>query len=291
MGRFDNWKCRASGLGKIMTDAVGKTYAEQLKDEIKSRDSYANKITDFKLNPKKPELLDELIKGWEESREKIKILEPLKDKIRLSVGCKTYLKRVYVAEKYGRLDDIKSKYIEKGKMLQELGTTMYSRIRKQMFHTNKEKKENEFVKGEIDFQWFEKNCINDIKISWNIFTFWDNIEKVVDPMYDWQGQSYMWLWDKEEFRLNHILVNTPDKFIEDEKRYLLNEFVGTQEEYMEACMELERTMKFDDIPLEERLIETVIKRDEEKIKRIAPKVEACRDFLNNIKRINYEMEN
>jgi len=49
--------------------------------------------------------------------------------------------------------------------------------------------------------------------------------------------------------------------------------------YLEACEALRRNMTFDDIPLDERLIEFQIPRNEADILRIHKRVEDCRQWL------------
>ena len=73
-----------------------------------------------------------------------------KDAGSLSEGAKTHLIDVYVANKYGRQDEINSKYIEKGLMVEEDGITHYSRVKKRFFKKNIDHLSNEFIKGTPD---------------------------------------------------------------------------------------------------------------------------------------------
>jgi hypothetical protein len=51
--------------------------------------------------------------------------------------------------------------------------------------------------------------------------------------------------------------------------------------FVEACEALQRAMTFDDIPLNERLIEFTIQRNDADIMRIHSRVEQCRKWLND----------
>ena len=83
--------------------------------------------------------------------------------------------------------------------------------------------------------------------------------------------------------LAYCLVDTPQQLIEDEKRRLMWKMgVATSENplYLEACDALDQAMTFGDIPMDERLIEFKIERNEADIMRLHARVEECREWLN-----------
>lgn len=205
----------------------------------------------------------------------------------LSESAKTHLIDVYVANKYGRQSDIHNKYIEKGLMVEEDGITLYSRVKKNFFKKNEEHLRNSFIMGTPDlFTGLEiksADTIIDIKCSWDIYTFFRVLTKDINALYYWQLQGYMALTDAKKATLAYCLIDTPDPLILDEKRKLMWKMgAGTDEnpEYLEACEELDKAMKFGDIDMKEKVIEFEIERNEEDINTIYAKVEKGREFLN-----------
>lgn len=200
----------------------------------------------------------------------------------LSETTKTYLMEIYINEKYGRKKDISNKYIEKGLMVEDEAIQMYSRIKLEEYTKNEERLTNDFLTGIPDIISTE---VVDIKSSWDIFTFFNTLNKEVNATYYWQLQGYLALTGLPMARLAYCLVNTPETLISDEKRklsYKMNVVSTESPDYLEACVELEKSMNYDDLPLTNRLIEFEVKRDAEAIKTIYEKVEKAREYLNNL---------
>jgi hypothetical protein len=186
---------------------------------------------------------------------------------------------------YGRQSDISNRYIEKGLMVEEDSITLYSRIKKTFFKKNDRHLSNSFIKGTPDlFTGLEISAadqILDIKSSWDIYTFFRVHTQPLNKMYYWQLQGYMALTGASSAKLVYCLVNTPDVLINDEKRRLLYK-MGVAEEsktYEAACQELDQAMRFDDIPMKERVIELEITRNDEDIKRLYERIEFARIYL------------
>lgn len=204
----------------------------------------------------------------------------------LSESAKTNCIDVYVSAKYGRQNDIQTKYMSKGNQVEEDSITLYSRLHKKFYKKNEDHLSNDFVQGTPDIFTGESihkaKTIIDIKSSWDLYTFHRTNAKPINPIYWWQLQTYMWLTGAETAYLAYCLVNTPVAMIEEEKRRLFYKMnVATMEDplYLEACEELELSMTYDDIPLHERLIEYEIPRDQDAISRLAGKVQKAREFI------------
>lgn len=207
----------------------------------------------------------------------------------LGETCKTHLIDVYVASKYGRQTDISNKYIAKGLQVEEDSITLYSRVKKQFFRKNIEHLSNEFIKGTPDlFTGLEikaADTIIDVKSSWDIYTFFRVHTQPLNKMYYWQMQGYMALTGAKSSRLVYCLVNTPETFLNDEKRklfYKMNVPTEENQEYKEACEALEKAMTFDDIPMNERMIEFEIQRDDDSICKMYQRVADCRQYLQEL---------
>lgn len=218
-----------------------------------------------------------------------------KDAGNLSETAITHLIDIYVSEKYGRKTDVTNKYVEKGLQVEEDAITLYSRVKKQFFKKNEEHLSNGYVKGTPDLFIGETiqtaNTIIDIKSSWDIFTFFRVKVKKINPLYYWQLQTYMALTGAKNAILAYCLVNTPDVFINDEKRrlfYKMNVATEENELFQEACEDLEKGMIYDDIPMHERVIQFEIERNEADIQRLYDKVKKARIVLSEIDNSNYK---
>ena len=205
----------------------------------------------------------------------------------LSETTKTHLIDVYVANRYGRQEDIQNKYVEKGLAVEEDSITLYSRIKEEFFKKNEDHLSNKWIKGTPDLyvgvSIQEADQIVDIKSSWDIYTFMRTLTKDVNKMYYWQLQGYMDLTGAKSAKLAYCLVDTPIQLIADEKRRLMWKMgVATEENplFIEACEELDKSMTFGDIPLNERLIEFTINRNDADIMKMHARVEECRKWLN-----------
>lgn len=210
---------------------------------------------------------------------------------RLSETAKTHLTDIYVSNKYGRNTDISNKYTEKGLMVEEDSITLFSRVKKQFFRKNEEHLSNHFIKGTPDL--FDGQSIQnadhiiDIKSSWDIYTFFRTFTKDINRDYYWQLQGYMALTGAKSATLAYCLVNTPEVLINDEKRRLLYKMgVATEEnkDYVEACEEIDRLSRYDDIPMEQRVLAYEIERNDEDIEALYARVLKCREYLAELDR-------
>jgi len=201
----------------------------------------------------------------------------------LSATAKKHLYKVYVKALWGKERDITTKYTEKGKLAQEEATTMLSRIDKVFYTTNRVRKSNDWISGECDIEVPDE--VQDVKCSWDAETFAPNILEPLCDEYELQAQGYMWLWDKQRARVRYCLVSAPEKILLDEKYKLLRQMdVVTEEspEFIKAWEELKFNLTFDEIPIEHRVIDKIVYRDEEIIAKIPGKVTKAREFLQEL---------
>lgn len=217
-----------------------------------------------------------------------------KDAGNLSEGAKTHLIDCYVSAKYNRQSDVSSKYITKGLMCEEDAITLYSRLKKRFFKKNEDHLHNEYLKGTPDLfegtDIMRATLIVDVKVSWDIFTFHRVLTKDVNDLYYWQLQAYMALTGAQKATLAYCLIDTPLILLEDEKRKLLYKMGAATTEnsdYIQACEELEQLMIYKDIPLNERMIEFQIQRNDEEIDLMYAKIQKARAWLNEFEQARY----
>lgn len=212
-----------------------------------------------------------------------------KDAGNLSESALTHLTDVFIREKYGRQTDIRNKFIEKGLAVEEDSITLYSRVKKTFFKKNETHLGNDYVKGTPDLFTGETihkaTQIIDVKSSWDIFSYFRNFSKKPSSLYYWQLQTYMWLTGAETSSLAYCLVNTPEMMIRDEQKKLFYAMACATEEnelYREACDHIELAAIYDDVPMNERVLEFIIPRDDKAIESIKAKVIKGREYLTEL---------
>lgn len=203
--------------------------------------------------------------------------------------CKKRLVKVFVEEKYGREDKLENKYIKKGLQTEEDAITLYSRVNKTIYFKNTETISNDYLIGTPDLSDHKNDIrkaktIIDLKSCWDLFTFWNARTGAINKDYYWQIQSYLALTGAEKGILAYCLINTPDVLIYDEKKrlqYKMGVISDSDPNYIEACAAIDHNMTFDDIPLNERMFEIQINRDDNAIQLLYERIKKCREYMNN----------
>lgn len=205
----------------------------------------------------------------------------------LSKSAKTFLKKTYAREKYGRESDIVTKQMQKGIEVEEESITLLSRVFKKMLKKNEIRLNNEFITGVPDIftgDTIDKaETITDIKSSYDLFSFLPHVGEPLDRDYYYQLQGYMALSGAKKANIAYCLVNTPEHIIQAEKYKLfkvMNVISEEAPEFIAEAMKIEKALTFDDIPKEERVLIFSVDRDDNVIESIYQKVEKAREFLS-----------
>ncbi|OWT68059.1 MULTISPECIES: hypothetical protein [unclassified Achromobacter] len=214
------FKFRASSIGKIMSDA--QSIDPALMDEKTAAISRKTKKTD----------------------EDKALLAPLKEKS-LSVGAKTYCEQIAKEFVYGFEEEVTSKYMEKGLIVEDQSIALYNEVFFTSHVKNVDRRENEWVTGECDI--FTGRKIIDIKSAWSLATFPATAATAYDADYEWQVRTYMWLWEADVAEVAHCLVNTPDELIGYEQAEL--HFV----DHIEPTLRVTRVQFTRDMALEAKM--------------------------------------
>lgn len=273
MTDFSKTIIRCSAIGSIMSDAKGTRFTEKDEETISLLQTKMG-IKGKALTANQSEKLDFLTAKKTNGPQ-------------LSDSCKKYLVRAYALEKYNRIkEEPITKQMVKGITCEEDSITLFSRVEKKFYNKNIQRLRNDFLSGTPDLYdgstVHSSSEIIDIKSSWDISTFLNNIDGPLNPIYYWQLQGYMALSGAKIGTVAYCLVNMSDEMIAEEKRKLFYKMnVPTEEniEYKKACAEIDRNMIFDDIPKEERVLRFTVERNNDDIERIYKKVIKCREFL------------
>lgn len=197
----------------------------------------------------------------------------------LSETAKSALIEIYIKEVFGRDRFVMSKHIQKGLQCEDDSITLLSRINKRFFKKNEQKFQNDFIMGTPDI--IDGEVVRDTKTSWDIFTFFKNDPKKLNKDYFWQVHGYMALTGAKTAFVDFCLVNTPQALLDQEK-YQLERKLGLNpdnESLTLAFDEIDRLGKYDDIPIEKRIISVKVERDDSKIDEIYERVKLCRLWM------------
>jgi hypothetical protein len=202
---------------------------------------------------------------------------------KLSKTAKTHLTKVYIEALWDKRKDITTKQMDKGTLCQPEAILMTSKLFGFPYEENTERKSDGYITGEADIVLGEG--IIDIKCSWDAETFICNLTEPVNKDYLYQMQGYMRLWNKPTAIIRYCLVSAPTKILKDELSKLLYRMdvaTDVSPEYIEAAAELNFNMTFDEIPIEHRVIDIIVPRNEEIIEQIPEKVEKAREYLKEL---------
>lgn len=277
---------RCSQISKIMTNPVGKSL-KQKKEEAVLQLPLLQK--EYDLIPNKA-LKSAIAKNEKIQKLKAEIMlfssELGKGEINLSEGAKTHLLDVWNEVRYGRTKDIKSKYLKKGNTNEDSSFDMILKRYNVFLTKNIERFYNDFIQGEPDAftgaEALRADIIYDVKNPYGLDTFSKNRVGEINPAYWWQGQGYMDLLGCEKYRLVYTLTNTPEELYEKEKTSLWYELGCPDREsdyFYEAESQLRKRHFFDDIPLDERIIQIEFDRDDNAINAMHRRVEECREYM------------
>jgi len=222
----------------------------------------------------------------------------------LTKGHLTFCKQLHRELRWGRKPQIKSKYLEKGLLQEEDAITLLSRFKKILLNKNEEKLTNSFLSGTPDIylgQSIRKADIGyDTKCSWSVDTF-PFLDDELDDSYFFQNHGYMALTGAHSWTTAFCLVNAPGHQVMNEKFSLKGRFNYSELDtaYIEGCKEIEKNMIYDmdqfmkdnphfdlhnekweyDIPMNERVIEFKVKRDDNIIDKMYERVKLVRKEL------------
>ena len=276
---WDEVLLRASCAGKVMTEGKGSGITEKQLELLSSLEQKEKRtaLQDFTL---------------------IELKSKRDAPPKLSDTCISYLKEVYVFQKYGKESvggSERSKYTLKGKAVEDESIMMLSRIDEKEYIKNELREVNEFFTGEADILYNynpeNKSCdfIKDIKSSWDFSTLLSNVGSSLNPMYWWQGQVYMELYGAMEYEVAYCLTNMPQDMIDSEKFRifrLLNAVTEEDPEYLKAVEKMEFNYTFDEVPICERVLKFPFQKDDKAIEKLKAKWIECRVWLQDFETLH-----
>lgn len=107
--------------------------------------------------------------------------------------------------------------IEKGRVVEDQTIALYNQVSGNFYVKNTERKTSDLFTGECDINEEDEDLILDIKSSYSKKTFPLIIREGDKKLYEWQLDTYMYLWDRNHAGLVFGLVDTPDHLIKKQE--------------------------------------------------------------------------
>lgn len=211
----------------------------------------------------------------------------------LSATCIRYLtEEVFIYNKYGErirpggesLTESSTRIL-KGTVAESASIELLSEFDGIKYEKNVRKYKNKWVAGIPDIVHRKRRGdrkVMEVKTSWDLYTFMDNLPKRLTLANECQTQGYISLTNADVGEVCHVLVSAPEELIEKQVAKMKYKNVFATIEEMDAAIELTRmSMRFEDIPEERRIIRFPVVRDEEMHKKLYDRVDVCREWLMN----------
>lgn len=196
-----------------------------------------------------------------------------------------YLTKRYGWEKYAKKAasiGAQMAFYEKGTLLEGEAIELLSTLDKTGYTKNNEALTNDYLLGKCDIVTPGKSKIIDIKVAWNISTFLGVFNSPLKPLYWYQMQGYLDLYQLDHGEVCFCLLNTPEGLVEREKIKLLNKYVFgeiNREDYDKNMESLDLSLSYNNIPMKRRVVRFRVDRRPELMPKVYKKVEKCREWL------------
>jgi len=254
---IQQFKARCSGLGAITGDAQGKSNAqmfEETKTEIQRLKELNSQMVkkDGKMYTDREKKIKELTHVAAD-------LELVKHIPKYPATLVSHCQEWLMGEIYGVKKNIWTKEMEKGNYCEgdaiQLAGKYFNWF---MPEKNRDYRFNDWLTGTCDV--VIPDSVEDIKCSWDIYTFPNFSREIPVKGYEKQLNGYMELWHKQKAGLVYVLMDTDEE---------LDRF--------ETCAQ--PIEGYDSWELSERIRRYEVERDEEFLQFARERVEDCRVLI------------
>ena len=175
----------------------------------------------------------------------------------LSETTKSFVQDWAKEQIYGVKNEIKSKYLDKGLMLEDTAIDKAIEWLDLPFTIKNEKFfEDDFFTGTPDL--IVDGVVYDIKCSWSCFSFPLFENEIPTKDYEYQVNVYMYLTGLKKASVVYVLLNTPEELTYEEKH------------------------NYDNIDKKYRIKKFDFEYNEEIINKLKEKVLLCRNYIENL---------
>lgn len=286
---FDDFKCRCSAISKMMATSRDNPVLTE-KQALRMAELEKRAAQSPLTETMKAEMAELLVKKENSA------------KVILSDTCIQYLMEWYSWETAGKIPVDKEamdiQYTQKGKSTENDCITLLSRVDKVIYTKNEVRVSNAYLSGIPDIFLGQTvmgaSKIVDNKSLWDYPGFLYAIHKKPENGYVDQIGGYCDITGATKGEIAKTLVNMPEEIIMDYQYKLLKKIncITTESpEFKEEWAKWERSMRFDDIPKEQRVYKIPVDPfTPERKQMIYDRVKVCREWLWNFHNL-YSMFN
>lgn len=201
----------------------------------------------------------------------------------ISETSKTFIRQIWLEKSFGYKEDVMTDEMLKGLLCEQDSLGLVKKVLGGEFRAKNTKRfRNEYVEGTPDIILKKEDVVEDVKSSYNLRTF---MEAELAKPYYWQGQGYMWLTGKKNYRLMYCLVPTPEEIITEQKKRWYYKFNCDESNahYIEMCEQIDHNNELiSTLPAQCRVKVFEFEYDFEGIEKAKTRIEAARDYYDTL---------
>jgi len=278
------FKARASGAGSLMIG--GTSFTGKDKERLSELEDRKNGTF---LNSKgKPMIYSDNMKY-----EHAHLVEKKAKGFQLGKTSKSFIEDVWLYNRYGYKELFTIDETLKGNICEQDIFRLADEVLpvSVLRSKSKDRKENDFFTGQCDISLDKEDLIEDAKASFTLRTFF-KIESYPELYYA-QGQVYMDLYEKSNFRLIYGLVNTPEFIIEGLERRMFYKYGGDENNshYIKACKQIRQNHNYDHIPSVDKIKVFEFERNDEYINEMKKRVVLARKYYDGLRLTDFKESN
>lgn len=272
---FDDFKCRCSKIDTLFAiPPASKPLTPPQQEELEKLE-------------KKPFLSF----AQEERYKKLLAKRDTPPEIPMSIGVIEYLMEWYAWKVYGKkpVDKESMEMIptEKGKKVEAASIVLLSKVEGRWYQKNDQRVENDFLSGEPDVyegqDIMAATSVTDMKNSLDYPRFLKQINTPLENKYIKQIKGYGDITGAQDLSITRTLVSFPDEMIMDYQDRIARKLGVIDRDtvsFQEVWEEWEKSMLFDDIPMQLRVHKTKVEPfTTEEQTFLYDRVKYCRDWL------------
>lgn len=203
---------------------------------------------------------------------------------KISQTTKTLCSDMFLQNEYGYKEQAITDAMTKGNLCESDSRILIKNVIGGEFRKRfAERLSNDFIIGTPDIVLQKEDVVEDIKNSFTLKTF-HNAD--LAKAYYWQGQGYLWLTGKSNYRLIYTLNKTPESMIlEQKKRYYFKfDCDESNEDYLAISAQIDLNNDLiDRIPLSDRVKVFNFIRNDDEIELLKNRIGDAREYYKTLK--------
>lgn len=253
------FKIRPSQAHKIMGNLEGITEKQLMR------------INELTVKPKLTAL---------QSEELAKLIAKRDAPPQLSQGAKTYCQEWVKEQIYGCYRDFSNNQTRKGEICEQEGIDMVCDILgKPRTKKNEFRLQNDWCDGEADLVL--DDSVEDIKNSYDPYSFPLFEDIIPDAGYIDQIQCYMELYGKTKGGVNYVLIDMPEELL-SQIVWAKAKKLGIEEETLELYESVKKQYSYSHLPIKLRHKRYAFDKDINRLEQIKQRVMMCREYIASI---------